>query len=322
VRTSLEEKIRQYRAIYENVSETPRIKPAPLSKIMKLRPSVVETRIEEAFNLGYVVRPQIRKRSYSNFKEYMYFINYEDPYELYEQYIKDKNVVYHAVTDGFSNFFAVSKDKFDIEGDVVIEGCRSDYHISFAPDHSWEKAIQIMKEKVSHFDPDTYLPRGIIKTHWDETIPWDVQDEILFGEFKYNLRNPVTPVTRKHHIRRDKVKHWLKTLPETCTFVTGYFPKTISMYDPYVLMVETEYEDFIVDLFSVLPTTSWFFKVSGKLLLYLWVDRGSMQSVDFPKPDVSKLHIPLLLRSLSRKGIIKNKAQARVECCWREGFEG
>ena len=33
----------------------------------------------------------------------------------------------------------------------IVEGVRSDYHVSFVPDHSWEKAIDIMHKKIEAF---------------------------------------------------------------------------------------------------------------------------------------------------------------------------
>lgn len=318
---TLEHRKKQYRTIYELLHEMPRIRAKPLSRIMKTRPSTASSRMKEAFEQGYIVGPQIRKRSFSNLKEYMYFINCEDPLGLFEEYIPDENVIYHSIMDGFANFRIVSKEKFKVKGDVVLEGYRSDYHISFAPDHSWGTAIQTMREMVQNFNPEDYEPQGIIKTHWNEIIEWDQKDEILFREFKYDSRKPLNPLMRKHHISKSKIDQWLKRLPECCTVFTCYFPEKISAYDPYVFMFETDFEDFIVDLFSELPTTSWFFKVSDRLLLYLWVDRGSMRSVDFRKPDISKLHIPRLLRRLSKEGIINHEAHTRVECYWREDLE-
>jgi DNA-binding Lrp family transcriptional regulator len=318
MRLSLVQQRQQYRTIYECLYETARIRVMDITAVIGGSRNTISKRLQEAFDLGYVVIPQIRKRSYKNSKEYMYFVMCDDPDDLFDMYIEDENVVYHEIIDGCANFRLISKKRIDVEGDVIIEGCRSDYHISFAPDRSWEKAVQIMQEKVKTFDPGRYDPTGIITYHWNETIEWDEKNELLFNYFKYNLRKPLSPMIKKHGISAGKAWDWLNTLPETCTIVTGFFPEAVSSYDPYIFMFETEYEDFIIDLFSELPTTCWFYRVSDKLLLQVWVKRGSMRSVDFPKPDISKLHIRRLVKNLLRRGIIKRKARASVECYWRE----
>jgi len=318
VLTGIKEKRKQYRIIYELMNETPRIRLSSLSKTMKMRPSIIGKRMQEAFDYVYVVRIQIRRRSYANFKEYVYFVKCEDPEGMYEKYTRDENVVYHLLLDGFCDLLVISRGKIDIKGDIVFEGPRSDYHISVPPDRSWDTAISIVQKKLEDFDPEEYQPKGIITCHWDETIEWDEEDEILFRELKYDLRKPVTPLMDKYQISGGKAWEWLRRLPETCTIVTGYYPESISGYDPLVYLFETDYEDFIIELFSELPSTCWFFKVSDRLVLYLWVDRGSMENANRPISDISKLHIRNLVRDLLKKGIINSKARARVECYWRK----
>ena len=262
-------------------------------------------------------KPNIRKRSYSNFREYVYFVRCKDPLELYLKYSKDERIVYHAVMDGFANLWVISKEEIDIEGDVLISGLRSDYHISFAPNHSWKTAIKIMEEKTEKFDPDKYVPKGTIQTHWDETIEWDEKDEDLFRYFKYDLRKPLDPIRKEHQITSYKAWGWLKKLPECCTVYTRYFPEGILGYDPYIYVFETDYEDFIIDLFSELPTSTLFFKVSNKLILLAYVQRESVRNgSNRPISDVNELHIPLLVRSLLKRRIIKSEEHAIVNYHW------
>ena len=219
--------------------------------------------------------------------------------------------------DGFANFYVISKEKIDIEGDILISGPRSDYHVSFAPNHSWKTAIKIMEEKKEKFDPDKYEPRGTIQTHWDVTIEWDKKDEILFRYFKYDLRKPMERIRKKHRISGRMGMNWLKKLPEYCTIITRFYPEKRSSYDPYFFIFETDYEDFIIELFSELPTSTLFFKVSDKLIVHAYIERKSVRDDDIqPVSDVSALHIPLLIRSLLKKGIIKSRAHAIVNYHW------
>jgi DNA-binding Lrp family transcriptional regulator len=320
VRTTPEEKKRHYRTIFECVNENPRIKPGQLSKILGTRPSTARNRTQEAYDLGYIIGPHLRLKSYKNFKEYVSLVKCKNPLELYEKYIQDKNIIYHAKMDGDANLWIISKEKIDVEG-KIIEGIRSDYHMSIPPDHSWDQAIKNMQEKVEDFDPEKCQSKEIIKNHWNEIADWNAEDEMLYREFKYDLRKPLEPVIKKHHIWGGKAYDWLKKLPQYCTITTSYFPESISQYDPYLFIVETGYEDFIIDLFSELPTSVLFFKVSDKLLIYAHVDRGSMRSVDFRASDISKLHIPFLMRDLHKRAIIKNEMHASVQCYWRENAE-
>lgn len=307
----------QYRTLYELLwSGNPRRYIKEIASILQVDPRTASTIMREAFEQGYVTTPQIRRRSYANIKEYVYFVNCKDPLEQYIRYSDNTNVVYHAVLIGFANLMIFSKKKMDIDGDVLIEGYRSDYYVAFAPDQSWESAVKVMQEKVENFNPGNYGPKERIKTHWDESILWDAEDEILFREFKYNLRKALTDIMRKHLISTTKIYEWFKRLPECCTVFTRYFPEGGSSYDPCLFMVETDYEDFIIDLFSELPTSSLFFKVSDKLFLSGRMLKTSWRRDDLDMSNITQLHIPLLLKDCKERGILKETADAifRYHC--------
>ena len=151
---------RQYRVIYELICGNPRIEVTAISKELKKDWATASNRVREAFDKGYIIGPQIRERSYSNLGEYVYLVNCQDPLEMFLQYTEDQNIVYHARMDGFANLWVISKEKIVIEGNILVGGLRSDYHISYAPDHSWKTSMEIMWEKVRNFNPDDYQQKG------------------------------------------------------------------------------------------------------------------------------------------------------------------
>lgn len=317
MRTTLEDRKEQYRIIYELLYKKARIKVKEIASVLGINRNAASRRLKEAFELNYILTPQIRKCSYANLKEYMYLINCKYPFDLYNQYLTDPNVVYHAVMGGFANLWVISTEKIHIKGDILFEGYRSDYSIAYAPYHTWEKAIQIMHTKVEEFNPDAYTRNTIIKTHWDESIPWSTEDEILYREFKYNMRKNLSPLMKKHLISGQKIYEFLEKTTEYCTVFTRFFPETMASYDPYLFIFETDYEDFIIDVFSQLPTSSFFFKVSDRLFMYAEVDRQFLRNVGL-NTEISRLHIPLLVRDMLKKGILTNEAHAIIEYHWNK----
>jgi hypothetical protein len=316
VRTSLKDRKKQYRIIYEELSKSHRIKVNRLSSVLRINPNSASRRLREAFELGYVTLPQIRRRSYANMKEYMYFVRCENPLKLFRKYKDDTNVVYLAVMGGFANMWLITKEEIDVAGIVLVFGYHSDYHVSHAPDRLWERAIEIMWQKAMMFHPEEYNPKEIIKTHWSKVIEWDEEDEILFREFKYNARKKLTPIMRNNLISSQKTYEFLDRLPECCTVFTRYFPESKSAYDPYLFMFETDYEDFLIDLFSQLPTSSFFFKVSDKLFVDTHVASSSVRKSGVDMSDISRLHIPLLAEYLQNRGIIRSEAHSMIEYYW------
>lgn len=80
MKLSLEDREKQYRAIYEAINENPRIKIKKLIPILNTNHVTARRRLNEALDQGYVLAPQMRKRSFSNMKEYVYLINCPYPF--------------------------------------------------------------------------------------------------------------------------------------------------------------------------------------------------------------------------------------------------
>ncbi|KYK34577.1 MAG: hypothetical protein AYK19_22615 [Theionarchaea archaeon DG-70-1] len=176
------------------------------------------------------------------------------------------------------------------------------------------------RKRVENFDPADYEPKGIIKTCWEETIPWDAEYELLFREFKFNLRKKLTPIMRKYLISGYKIYKFLEELPKHCTVFTRYFPEGFPNYDSYLYMFETDYEDFVIELFSELPTSPFFFKVSDKLFLYAQADRRLVRSASIKMSDIRQLHIPLLVDDLLERGILRSEAHSISAYYWTKNF--
>lgn len=315
MRISFEERMRQYRIMYELLCETPRIFATNISSILKIDRSTASNRLKTAFEDGYILKPQMRRRSYFNFLEYIYLLRCDRPNKVFSDYIEDRNVSYHAKLLGSPNLLVMSNTKIDNEYNV-FEGIRSDFHVSFAPDHTWDRTVEIIRERIDLFDPKDYPSKGIFQTHWDETIEWDSEDEKLFRVFKYDLRQPFTPIRKKALISSGKFYDWLKNLETYCNVFTLFYPKSISSYDPYLWIFETDYEDFIVDLFSELPTSTVSFRVDKKTFIFTHIERQYVRAFDFCKP--RELQIPLLIDKLEDRGIIKSEEHTVIECYWRK----
>ena len=313
--TNLEERKQQYWSIFELLNRDPRIYIKDIALKLKIDPNTASNRLAEALAEKYFSLPQVRKCSYQNMIEYVHFIDCKNPLELFRQYQEDTNVVYHARMSGFASMWITSKEKIDFEG-VVIDGPRSDYYVSHPPNHSWKQAIQIMQRKTEAFSPKVYQPKEIIRNHWNETIEWDETDEILYREFKYNLRKKFSSIMRTHHISANRIYRFLGRMQEYCTVFTRYFPETIMYYDPYLFMFETDYEDFIIELFSELPTSSFSFKVADRLFLYANIERTSIREPGRYMSDISQLDIPLLVEALLKKGILRSEEHTLVEYYW------
>ena len=315
MRQTIEEKKKQYRIIYELICNSPRIFINEISSALNTDRGTASRRTHEAFNDGYVLKPQVRKKSYKNMKEYIYILNSSDAIQNYLDYIEDENVVYHAELLGPANFWIMAREEIDLKGEILAEGARSDYYVAHAPNHSWLTAIEKIHTMVKEFNSDRYVTKGYIHDHLNEYLDWNSEFEMLYREFKYNARKKQTPIRKKHLISGSKLQDWYEKYLEYCTVFTRWFPEGFSAYDPYLIMFETDYEDFIVELFSELPTSSIFFKVGDILFLYANVPRQYIRSID-SFTSVNRFHIPYIIRILEKEDIIKSQSRFSVEYSW------
>jgi hypothetical protein len=312
-----EEKRKDFRAVFDLLDREPRIKYTEIARILDVDIRIASSRLKEAIEKEYIVGPQIRKKSFSNFRSYMNFIDCDDPLDMYQRCMEDENVIYHAVLDGFCNFQVISKIPMNIKGSI-LEGVLPDYFLSHPPDHPWAMAINTMRDMVTKFNPEDYIPKGYITNHWNETVEWSKEFEILYQELKYNLRRPLMHIVSKYGMWRGKVYDFLEQLPECCTIFTCYYRNSLSAYEPCVYTFETDYEDFIIDLFSELPCTCWFYKVGDKLVVHVRVMTEPSDWEDIPIKDVSELQIPFLVKDLVKKEIVKSENHATFKYHWKK----
>jgi hypothetical protein len=295
-----------YRIIYNEFWKNFRVTKQNIAKSLRVDGHTASRRIDEALNGGCVLNPQIRKRSFKNFKKYIYVVRCKDPLHLFKELKEDnKNIIYHAVLSGLFNLLVISKKKLDIDGVILVGGRCSDYHLAYAPYQSFNETQNKMIYMVKKFDKSKYRPENIIKNHWGESLDWwDSDFELLFRLLKYNARKAYTPIMREHNVASEKITHFFNLLDTTCTICTRFFPKGIAAYDPCLFMIETEYEDFIINLFSQLPTSSFFFKAENKLFIYAHVEKTSVRESGLDVYDVSQIWIPCLLEKLKKESII------------------
>jgi hypothetical protein len=317
---SEEQKRKDFRAVFDLLDRKPRIKYKEIAKVLDIDIKTASSRLEEAIEKEYIVGPQIRKKSFSNLKRYVNFVDCDDPLDMYQRYKKDKNVIYHAILDGFCNFQVISEKRMNIKGSI-LEGVLPDYFLSRPPDHSWGMAINTMRDMVRRFNPEDYILKGYITNHWNETVEWSEEHEILYQEFKYNLRRPIMHIVNKHHMWRGKAYDFLRNLPQYCTILTCFYPESLSAYSECVYALETDYGDFIIDLFSQLPTTCWFYKVEGRLIAHLQITIRPLRWRNAPVQNVNELQVPFLVKGLVRERIVKSERHAVFNYYWRKEFD-
>ena len=141
---ALEKKRKKFQTLYELLYTDYRMKDYRISEKSGIRG--VSKALEEAWEYQYILGPEARICSHANTLEHVCFFDTEEPDITYMKYREDPRIVYNAQMYGFCNSLIISKEKIDVEGEILLEGPRSDYYVPFAPDYSSERASQNMQK--------------------------------------------------------------------------------------------------------------------------------------------------------------------------------
>lgn len=256
--------------MFTYIHEEPRISLSEIARRMQIDKRTASAWWKIAVENGIIVPPVLRRKSFLNFREYVYFLKVKDPAKLFEKLKESTEIIYYMVQTGFSNFGITSKNPIDPPDDVVLSGERSDYCLSIPPNCSFEKSLEVIQEKLTVLK-DVELKPSPLVYHDSFYEPWDEKDEILYWEYYYNMRKPLSSVMRENQIYSDKIMNWIRRRNEFGQILMFYFPEGERTYLPSIYVLKTDYDSVVIDLFSQLPVSSAFYRVGGCLVMTLYV---------------------------------------------------
>jgi len=257
--------------IFKLLIEDPRMPKLQMARKFKVNPNTMVKWWDAAIEKRIIIPPIFRRKSYSNFKEYFYFFKTKDPHKLYEfLQIKNLHITYFSVQTGFCNFQIVSKEPVKPQGEVILSGPRSDYFVIIPPKRSFEKSIKKIDTILRNLD--VLEPRkSPLRFHNGEYKPWDGKDEAIFWEMCNNVRIPFTSVVQSAETYNDKAWSWFKDRDKFGDIIMFYFPKGEGSYIPSLYVIETNHDSVLIDIFSELPTTTVFYRLSGKVMMLAYL---------------------------------------------------
>ena len=262
----------QYRVdpykIFEYIVENPRIPKADIARKFNVNPKTGTLWWDAAISKQIIKLPIFRRKSYLNFREYFYFLNVEDPHELYEEMQScTDGIIFYSVQTGFSNFQVVTTKKMTLPGDTVLSGERSDYSVSIPPHCSFDTSLSLIREKLSNLDTFNYTSSPLV--YHDEIYEWDNLSEQIYQKLYNNMRRPIRELLRTTDAYSDKIIEWIRTRENFGHTIVMYFPEGLSAYQPITYCIDTacEYDSLLIDLFSCFPVSTVFYRLHDILVI-------------------------------------------------------
>ncbi len=263
-------RIENYFKVYEQVYEDPFLSIYNISQNTRLSRNTVAKYLNEMYKFGILRGPQLHMKATSNYREYVYLLNFSDPQLCFRGLRNFPHVLYHALTFGDFNTTVVTDRPLDFSilvgfQKMVYQGVKDCVYTPKAVVTTWDESFRECHEQVSAF-----TPRGPEYKHRQLTsLPWSKDEWTLFHALKYNLRQRVTPLLRKIKVRYETYSAWMKTLEDHCTIHTGFYPQGYDNYNSHCFLFFTDYEESVKSLFSSFPVTPSLVEVGSQLLVFV-----------------------------------------------------
>jgi hypothetical protein len=255
-----------YHKIYSQIYEVPTMSVSDIALHTGLSRNTVARYVKEMYTKGILLGPHIRMKPAPNYTEYVYLMNFRDPYKVFRGLKRFPHVVYHAMTCGDWNTIIVTDRLLDFSKltgfqSLVNRGPRG---YSFTPHTgciSWNESFRKM---YSHIEPFTPLPEHKIRS---PPLNWGSDEWKLFCTFRFNIRKKVTATIQKIKVRYETYSEWMKTLQDHCTIHTGFYPEGYHTYHSYCFLFHTDNIQSVQSLFSFLPATPFIIELPDQLLI-------------------------------------------------------
>ena len=297
--------------LFRLISENPRMRKKDLSYLYNVNEKTAANWWDQAIRRGIIRPPIFRRKSFLNFRENFYYLNAEDPHEMYLELKENKDLIFFSVQSGFSNFQVVSSDKLTFK-DIVVSGSRSDYYVTTPSPCSFDDSVLMIQKKLKNIETIKKTPSPLV--YHDEVFEWDELDQKIYKELFNDFRKSYRTILRNTGAYSNKVLHWLRNCDQFGQAIVMYFPRGLGAYQPTTFLVETDHDSLLIELFSCFPVSTVFFRIEKYLVFKVYLPF----TLDGEPPYRSIPYI--VLNSLKKRKLVLNYTNSVDQYHYRPQF--
>lgn len=292
--------------LFNLVQKDIRIPVTHMAKKLKVNPKTADDWWTTAIKNRIIIPPVLRRRSFLNFRERIYFVRVDDPHSLYEQLKKSKDILYYSVQTGFADFQIITEHPLSLKLDIVLSGERSNYFVSVPPCCTFEESILRIENRLEKVSKSTRIPSPLIYQK-KSYAPWDELDEAIYRAICNDLRKPFAHIMKSTGSYSNKLMDWMRRRDKFGNTITMFFPEGESSYQLslFCINMSRRYDWILIDLFSQLPTSSVFYRIKRKVIMCIYLPF-------FPSPD-ARIIVRSVLSKLQKKELVKSYTNSIVE---------
>jgi len=293
--------------MFEFLLENARMPKSLMARKLGINPNTLYSWFDEAIEKRIIIPPIFRRKAFLNFKEYLYFLVVKHPHLLYEELQNSENISYFCVQTGFANFQIISSTPIKLdESEIVLEGVRSDYHVTIPSECTFENSVSSIWKKMENLK-SLEEKESPLKFHKKRYKPWDKVDEKIYWLVRDNFRKPFREIIADLDTYSDKVLNWFRNRDQFGHTITMYFPHGESFYQPSLFSIKTDNDALLIDLFSCLPVSNVFYRINDRLMMW----------INLPYLLEARILVRKVLCVLKKKELVEEYSNSVIEYFYR-----
>ncbi|MBU7009849.1 MAG: winged helix-turn-helix domain-containing protein [Theionarchaea archaeon] len=262
-------RMKNYYRIFEQIYESPLISITDISANTGLSRNTVAKYLKEMYTCHILIGPCIRMKPAPNYREYVYLMNFRDPWKFYKGLKGFPHVIYRAMTFGDWNTMVITNRLLDFSQlmgfqEMVKLGTRYYSYTHKARYRTWDESFKKIYELLSNAPVPSECKRP------SPPLDWGSDQWKLYHTFNF-IRKKITPELRKINVRYETYAQWMKSLEDHCTIHTGVYPEGYRNYLSYCFLFFTDHRESVKSVFSLFPATSSIMEVDKQLLILVHV---------------------------------------------------
>ena len=263
-----EKKSKKFHEIYKEITLSPGIPLYEIAEKTGLSRNTVSKYVGEMYQNMILRGPQIRLKPAPDYREYVYLMNFKNPFHFYQNVRGFPHVIYHAMTFGDWNTMVMTDGQVDFSQltgyeRTVFQGVRYRSVTPLTKRLSWEKCFEKVSREIATFE----MKRERKDRQLAPVLGWGEDQWKMYYAFKDNTRKTATTTLKQVHVRYETYVTWMKDLDTHCSYHTGFYPEGYPAYLTYCFLFSTEYEETVRRVFSRVPATPFIMEVGDQLLV-------------------------------------------------------
>jgi hypothetical protein len=227
--------------------------------------STVNDHITKLYEKKISLFPNLVLRTFENCYTKGYFLRVKDPVNIssvFYELQQNQNLSYMLLLSGTYDFYVTSKLDLNFGKNVRIEKKSVSYTPIYTNPLGWNHEFRDILPRIVN----SSLREGKIEREMEDWLPWEEIHFHIYEMMKNNVQIPFSRIADVLGVSSNTVKkYFYQIILPYCNISHYFFPKGYDYYQKAFLIMETDYEKGLLDVFTKLPCTTYIFPMEKEI---------------------------------------------------------